>query len=241
MKGLGRDRMSIANLVYDRQQLKEFLEHVLPKLERDEVFIAFIGCRKKYFPEIRTSQEFLARRIIKHDDPEIVTQKLEQLGNTKGYYINGKPIPPDKMHMYLSLNPKSTLKGFKKFTSECMQRVYEIAVNPEQFELFRRIDTWLFSSVHRSQSRTVYWLLDIDHKNEDTFDKVHDKLSNHIVANIETKGGFHIVVKANKETGKIIFTQMKGKLEDLEVHKHCQVALPGTYQAGFRVYWWKNE
>ena len=223
------------NLIYDRRQLKDFLEHVLPKLERDEVFIAFLGCRKKYYPEIRTSQEFLARKIIKYDDPEIVVQKLEQLANTKGYYVDNKPIPWDKLHMYLSLNPKSTLKGFKTFASEGMQRIYEIAVNPERFELFRKLDTWLFSAVHRAQSRTVYWLLDIDNKNEDTFDKVHEMLSENIVANIETKGGFHIVVKANKETGRIIFTEMRGKLEDLEVHKHCQVVLPGTYQAGFKV------
>ena len=229
------------SLIYDRKQLKEFLEYVLPKLQRDEVFIAFLGCRKKYYPEIRTSQEFLARKIIKYDDPEIVTQKLEQLGNAKGYYIDNKPIPGDKMHLYFSLNPKSTLKGFKTFASECMQRIYEIAVNPEQFEIFRKLDTWLYSAIHRAQSRTVYWLLDVDNKNEDTFDKVQEMLNDYIVANIETKGGFHIVVKATKESGKLIFTQMKGKLEDLEVHKHCQVVLPGTYQAGFKVYWWKDE
>lgn len=228
----------MVDLIYDVEEIKDFLNKVMPPLEDDEVFILLLNTRKKYCPgELSKSEEVLGRDLIRDNDIDKTIRKIKRISCTDGVYVDkntSRPVPSSCMALYLLLDPRSTLKGYSEFVYDINKWTYESFKGELNLELYRRMDIKLFSAIHKNRSRPLYWVIDIDKKDEDILDKVTSLLDGNIRHIMETHGGYHVTVDKNKVTGKIIYEDIRG-LEYVEILKEPMNPIPGTRQGGFEV------
>jgi len=227
-------------VIWNRKQVEDFAKTVLAPLEKDEVYLMLLAARKKYWPELPRSEEVLKREIVRRNDPLYFYQKVVRLFPQPTAYIEyntGKPIPLEAMVIYVVVNPKSCVKAFTKFKKEVDDWMYELAVSEKpDFERFRRLDLKLFSAIHRSTSRHLYWLVDMDKHDIDLLKSVARRIGDeNIVWVSATRGGFHLIVRKTEETGKLLFTEI-AEIPDVEVKKEAMTPVPGTEQGGYSVW-----
>lgn len=226
-------------LIYDIDEINDFLNKVMIPLEDDEVFLLLLNTRKKYCPEeLSRSEEVLGREIIRESDADKIIRKIRKISCTDGVYVDRntlRPVPVNCMSLYILLDPRSTLKGYSEFISDINKWIYESFKGEPNLELYRRMDVKLFSAIHKNRSRSLYSIIDIDIKDEDILDRVTSLLEGSIRHIMETHGGYHITVDKNKETGKIIYEKISGHMEYVEVLKEAMNPIAGTIQGGFQV------
>lgn len=225
-------------LLVNEKELVEFCKAVLPPLENDEVLISVITARKKY-GEISRSEEILDKTILKQSEPGYVVRRLRKFGFVEGCYIDyktGKVLTGNCMVMYIDILPRSVVKAFRVFTNHIQDWIYQALFSEEfNYEIFRKLDTKLFSALARSVSRALYYIIDIDNKDKGLLDKVTKLLGDSVVWVSETRGGYHVIVHKNKETGRIIYKELS-KTPGIEIFgKQGQTPVPGTLQGGFLV------
>lgn len=229
------------SLIYNIEEVKDFINRVLVPLEDDEVFILLLNTRKKYCPtELSRSEEVLGREIIRDNNIDKVCRKIKKISCIDGVYVDRntlKDVPPTCMALYILLDPRSALKGYGEFIENINKWIYESfkgGSESKNLELYRRIDVKLFSAIHSNRSRSLYKVIDIDKKDETILDKVTDLLKGHIRWVSETHGGYHVIVDKEYDTGVIIYTQIS-KMEYVEILKEPMTPIPGTLQGGFGV------
>jgi hypothetical protein len=227
------------NLIYDVNEIKDFINKVLAPLEDDEVYILLLNTRKKYCKEeLSRSEEVLGRELVRDNDIPKIIRKIRKIACTDGVYVDRntlKPVHANCMVLYMLLDPRSTLKGYGEFISNVNKWIYESFKGESNLEFYRRIDTKLFSAIHKSRSRPLYRVIDIDKKDEGILDKVTSLLEGNIRHIMETHGGYHITVDKNNETGRIIYEKISGHMVDIEILDEPMNPLPGTLQGGFKV------
>lgn len=229
----------MSDLIYDLTETKNFIERVLMKLEDDEVYILLLNTRKKYCPvELSKSEEILGRELIRHNDLDKITRKVKKLTCIDEIYADRNTLEDFPIHcfaVYCLLDPRSTLKGYGEFIEDINKWIYEsFKGESKNLELYRRIDVKLFSAIHKNRSRGLYFIVDIDKKDEAILDKITGLLMGHIEWVSETHGGYHVIVDKNNETGTIIYKNITG-MEYVEILKEPMTPLPGTMQGGFKV------
>jgi hypothetical protein len=96
------------------------------------------------------------------------------------------------------------------------------------------MDIKLFSAIHKNRSRGVYFVIDIDRKDEGLLDRIIVPLTDRIKWISETHSGFHIIVEKNYEIGMIIYSKMVG-IDCVEILKDPMTPIPGTIHGGFQV------
>jgi hypothetical protein len=92
----------------------------------------------------------------------------------------------------------------------------------------------IFSAIHKSRGRCLYFIVDIDKKDEDILARITGLLNGKIGWISETHGGYHVIVNKNYETGMIIYQNIVG-MEYVEILKDAMTPLPGTFHGGFKV------
>lgn len=227
----------MTDLIYDFDEVKNFIERILMRLEDDEVYILLLGVRKKWCPGLSRSEEVMDRDMIKNNDPDKILRKIRKISCIDGIYVDRytlKEVPIDCFTIYCVLDPRSTLKGYSEFISDINKWIYDSFKGDTNLELYRKMDVKLFSAIHKNRSRSLYWVVDIDVKDEELLDKIIGLLTGHIIWLSETHGGFHVIVDRNNETGKIIYENIRG-MENVEILKDAITPVPGTLQGGFRV------
>ncbi len=227
------------SLIYDIEETREFVNRVLLNLESDEVYILLLNTRKKYCPvELSRSEEVLGRELIRDNDTDRVLRKIKKVTCASGIYVDMntlKDVSLDCMATYVLLDPRSTLKGYHMFMSDINKWIYESFVGESKnLELYRRIDIKLFSAIHKNRSRNLYFVIDIDKKDESILDSVIEKLKGNIRWISETHGGYHLIVDKNYDTGIAIYKNIVGT-EWVEILKEPMTPVPGTLQGGFGV------
>lgn len=229
----------MTDLVYDIEEVKDFAKRILMKLEDDEVYILLLNTRKKYCPvELSKSEEVIGRELIRHNDLDKITRKIKKITQIDGIYADSHTLEDVHMHcfaLYCLIDPRSTLKGYGEFISNINKWIYESFKGESNLELYRRIDVKLFSAIHRSRSRSLYRVIDIDKKDGNILDKVTSLLEGNIRHIMETHGGYHITVDKNNETGRIIYEKINGHIEYVEILDEPMNPIPGTLQGGFKV------
>ena len=227
----------MSDLVYDLVETKNFVERILMHLEDDEVYILLLNARKKWCPELSRSEEVMNRELVRHNDSDKILRKIKKIGCVMdGIYADkDKEISLDCFAIYCLLDPRSTLKGYGEFIEDINKWIYEsFKGESKNLELYRRIDVKLFSAIHKNRSRSLYFIVDIDKKDEAILDKITGLLKGHVEWMSETHGGFHVIVDKNNETGTIIYKNIVG-MEYVEVLKDAMTPVPGTLQGGFQV------
>ena len=222
-------------LIKDENEIRIFIENVLPPLEHDEVYIVVLTARKKYCPTISSSMEVVARDIIKTNDTDKIIRKLKKLSIVEGLYTdkNGEIIPNDAFVLYILLDPRSMLKAYKEFNKDINEWIYSHLVGEKNLQFYRDIDIKLFSAIHRSPSKKNYFIIDIDKKDETLLNIIVEKL-NSIKWVTETRGGYHILV--DRCDGEMVYKISQMKLSDVEIKKEIMTPIPGTLQGGFLVH-----
>lgn len=229
----------MADLIYDINELKDFVERMFTNLEDDEVYILLLYARKKYCPvELSKSEEVLGRELIRNNNVDMILRKIRKISCVGGIYTDSntlKDVPVHCMAVYCLIDPRSTLKGYGEFVEDINKMIYDsFKGESKNLELYRRIDVKLFSAIHKNRSRRLYIIVDIDKKDETILDKVIDLLKGYIAWVSETHGGFHVIVNKEYDVGEIIYTQI-ANMEYVEILKEPTTPLPGTLQGGFKV------
>ena len=231
------------SLVYDRKLLEEWYDAVVPELQDDEVLIAILCARRKYSDKISRSEEMLDKCILKGSKEANIRRLIKFLRVEEGDYVDfktGEPIPLEAMVAYLDLYPKSCLKAVSTWNKTVLQWMSNAIVNPD-FELrtFRKIDTKLFSSIAKSNSRKPARIVDIDDQN---LDKYYGLPKPDWIT--KTRGGYHLIyLTPTKEKEREVSKELYEKSKDLglvEIQWHqCQTVIVGTLQGGVEIKGWR--
>jgi len=245
------------SLIKNEEETKRFIEKVLQPLQNDEVYITVLTARKKYCPTISSSMEVVSRDIIRNNDTNKIMRKLKKMSIVEGLYTdkNEDIIPNEAFALYILPEPRSMLKAYIEFNKDINEWLYTDLVSEEKnLELYRKLDLKLFSAIHRSKSKSKYFIIDIDKKDEKLLKNIIDQikigdLNKDLGSSLqwkhpsiesiswisETHGGWHIILNRNNETGKIIHEIMKRKFEFVEFRKETMTPVVGMSQGGFVV------
>ena len=226
------------SLIYDEDEIRRFISEVIKPLEDDEVYILLLTARKKYSDSMTTSQEVVHRDVIRNNDLNKMLRKIRRIANVRGIYTDkntGMEVEPDAFVLYFLTDPRSMLKGYEAFTSDINKWIYDsLKGECKNLDYYRNLDVKLFSAIHRSRSRSSYFIVDIDIKDKDVLDEIVALLQGEIKWISETRGGYHLIVDKNKNSGTIMHTKIRG-MEYVEILKEPMTAIPGTLQGGFEV------
>ena len=229
----------MSGLIHDLDETREFVERILMKLQDDEVYILLLNARKKWCPALSRSEEIMYRDLIRNNDLDGTLRKIKKTSCVSGgIYVDmatQKEIDTSCMAIYCLLDPRSTLKGYGDFIEYINNWIYDsFKGESKNLELYRNMDIKLFSAIHKNRSRSLYFVIDIDKKDEAILDKVAESLAGHIAWVSETHGGYHVIVNKSYEAGMIIHPAMVG-MEYVEILKEPMSPLPGTLHGGFKV------
>ena len=172
--------------------LKEHCEFVTEY----DCYVLLAVSRKKDTPEITNSQEIVFREIIRHEDD--IVRKFNKISNQANNYRdeNGKKFP---FYLYVSLNARDSFKAFHKFQHRLMDWNLEIAQGSDQVhERIRRTDRHFISILASSECRSKnrYFMIDYDSKKlVPEFKLLMSAFNIDVLAQVETKNGFHFKVK----------------------------------------------
>jgi len=252
----------ISDLIKDEDETRKFLNKVLLPLENDEVYIIVLTARKKYCPTISSSLEVVSRDIIRNNDIDRIIRKIRRMSIVEGIYVDkdNNTIPIEAFSMYILPEPRSTIKAYMTFTQDINKWNYENLmkcniVEDANLGLYRKLDIKLFSAIHKSRSRSDYFIIDIDKKDEKLLEYIIQLLEIELVElekeNIlqssirrfnglikwisETRGGYHVILNRNETTGKFIHKLMNQKIPDVEFRKETMTPVVGMLQGGFVV------
>ena len=226
-------------MIADINILKEFYISVIPEINEEECILMLLAARKKYCKQLPRSEEMLHFEILRHNSFNKFLSKVKKLTYTDGIYLdkNGNEIESTCIAPYVILDPKHTIKAWFKLQKEINDLIYQL-IKGDKTALYqlRKIDVKWFSCLHRSQSRKLYWIIDIDSKDNNLINYVIDKLRNHIRWVSETRGGYHVIVDTNETSSKLIFKdKVFSKYSMVEIHKEPMTPIPGCLQGGFMV------
>ena len=226
------------SLIYDEDEIRTFLTDVIKPLEDDEVYILLLTARKKYSDNMSTSQEVVHRDVIRNNDQHKMLRKIRRMANVRGIYTDkntDQEIEPDAFVLYFLTDPRSMLKGYKEFVSDIGSWMYDsLKGEYKNLDYYRNLDIKLFSAIHRSRSRSSYFIVDIDKKDENMLINIVALLQDDIRWVSETRGGYHLIVDKNENSGTIIYKQIRG-MEYVDILREPMTAIPGTLQGGFEV------
>ena len=158
------------------------------------------------------------------------------------------------MVVYLNTNPHNVRKAYVEYMSEITNNVSQFILNQgSSIDFFKNLRSYYMTALHHARGTKVYCELDIDlHKG---VDKSTDVRVNRFIATlhsilnknnikfctIETRGGFHVLLKTNTIKQDYMKLVASIALEDFEVIKEISnntqgmLPCPGCLQAGFPV------
>lgn len=231
-------------LLTDPNTLHKFFDRVIPDLKENECLLLLLAARKKYCPTLARSEEMLRREVTREKNWDKFLRKVKKLVHVDSLYVdkNGNPIPIDAFGAYIVLDPKDAIKAWIMLQKEMCDLMYQyVCGDKNALVQLKKVDVRWFSCLHRSKSRKLYWLVDIDEKNKEVLDEVLSVLDESVVWVSETRGGYHVIVRANERVAKLmfkesVFDRISEEFEvTIEIHKEPMTPLPGCLQGGFVV------
>jgi hypothetical protein len=214
----------IHNLVYDENQIKQFAK--LIDLEHNTHHIHIIA-RPKYNKIVKFKTHYMSPRTICNLTPEKFVNYVKKYEMPVGYYTDsdGTICPPDSLVIYCTTNPRCNKKAAKKFIHETID-----ALVSSDDAMLNNINGRMNSCIMSSKEKTNLITMDIDDK-KDLAEVLDFLKQNNIcpVANIETRGGYHLLLSDNNV--EVVYKKYRNK----HTMGDISCAVPGTYQGGFPV------
>jgi hypothetical protein len=221
-------------IIQDLQKLQEFIDF-LPDLDesKNECFYVALFARKKYFTssvKIKSDKSQLKRFTA---SKKTLIQKIRQLECEFGsYQMDGISIPQEALALYITPNPRSKTIAAKKTLIELVHLITSDKTNycPRAVSM---------NSIHKSCSRTVFFDFDYDFKDiSETIKIIKEKdIINITACNfIQTRGGFHLLVKISDiepKYSKKWHTGLSSLGSDVEDDEKNLIPVVGCCQGNF--------
>ena len=166
----------------------------LCKFGKYDVYVLFAIARKKNNP-LTSSQEIVFREIIK--TKEDIARKYNKISVLAKNYISPDGVRYN-FYIYVSVNARDSIKGLFRFKSRLDSWLLESFNGGDISNKVKKIDAlWLSSLMNpESKSSRGLFIIDLDTKNETTYERIEDYLhKNSICVKLtqETKNGYHII------------------------------------------------
>lgn len=217
------------HFIYDEEEVKKFFrKHMKPFMTSSYFsFLILPTARRKYFPELSTSQvvlrscDFPCNAKNNEDRFLLILRRLQiQKGSYKDSK-NGKELPSEAFGIYLTVDPLNELKAYNKVQKQVSDRFEKLIcratqvlsehkkdvniehlnedLNNEREQTNLNLESLYKSCLHSSPEK-YFKKLDVDSKDEANITKLKSFFSeNNIVPYlvVETHGGFHIIFTVN--------------------------------------------
>lgn len=182
--------MEIYKIINDEEALVEFIQW-LPDLQENEKFYLSLFARKKYCPDlIKSNDKTQLKRFTA--TKENMLDKIKQLEIPLGRWkLREIEAPQESLVLYIMPNPRCMKKATKMMGKHCWD-----LDRSNNFNLHAEAT----SCIQKSKSRACFVDFDIDTKENidlTTLSMITKKRSYDV---IETRGGFHILVKPDIAT-----------------------------------------
>lgn len=179
--------------MHDEQALRDFIVW-LPELEDNQKFILSLFARKKYCGEGIKIPDRVSLRTFVSNKGDMV-DKIRQLEIPLGYWkFKGEELPPESLVLYIMPNPRCMKKATKLMGRTCWD-----IVEQKDYNLYSEA----LSCIQQSCTHKTYLDFDIDTKDISLQPLMHifpDNETHKYYNILETRGGYHILVKSKKAT-----------------------------------------
>lgn len=217
--------MSTYTIVTDESQLERFIDW-LPDLTEDEKFYCSLFARKKYYQElIKSNDKTQLKRFV--SDKERLMQKLYGLELKEGnYYLKERQqVPQEALVAYINPNPRN----MRAATFDSIGKLaHMLKTNNKGFNAHAEV----MSCIQRAKSRTFYVDFDFDFKNDEIIGQCVDIVGKDALTVIETRGGYHMMVKPSMAENTKTWYQSLMKLGADQAGDQM-VPIVGCIQGGF--------
>jgi len=174
-------------IIKDKTALREFIEW-LPDITNEECYMYALFCRPKYADSMRKSGggNLLFRGI---SDKKSLFRKFQQLECPIGaYQKKDEIVPQESLALYINPNPRDLYKASLNTLSSLVDNIKKNhrTASPHKEAL---------SCIQTSPAEKVFIDFDVDEKEEGTLEKITNILNGITPEIIETRGGYHILVR----------------------------------------------
>lgn len=216
-------------IIRDEKILEDFVEW-LPVLEKGELFYVSLLARNKYCKNRSDLPADKAQLKRFTSTKEHLIDKIRQLECAIGSYkVNGAPVPPESLAIYINPNPRDLKKATKNSLihfAELITGEYN-GYNPHQEVL---------SEIQRCCSRKVYFDLDFDEVDpEMILADAKQYINESCLQVLKTRGGFHLMIelaKIEKQYEKTWYAKLTA-LEGCDIKGDNLIPVPGCTQGEF--------
>lgn len=219
-------------IITDEEELRAFIDW-LPDLGPDETYYLCLFARNKYCKNVKQISSDKAQMKRFTSNKERMFEKIKQLEVPLGSYTQkGNVIPQEALALYITPNPRS----FEKAAKASLIHLAHLITKPYQ--------GWhphqeVMSEIQKACSRKVFFDLDYDHKDiVSTLTEINKGLNQEAYHVIETRGGFHVLVRLNMIQPKYVKTWYNHvtKIGGLDIRGDNMIPVPGTHQGGYTPY-----
>jgi len=212
-------------IISDKEKLLAFIDW-LPELEANEKYYCCLFARKKYCADqIKSNDKTQLKRFLA--DKTRLYQKIKQLEVPFGaYQLKDIAAPQESLALYINPNPRN----LKKATYDGIIKLTQLLKNDNKnFNPHAE----LLSIIQKTIGRKIYLDFDVDTKDFD-FEKLKDIINLSCMDIVETRGGYHLLVKLS-EIDKIYKKTFYQKISAMDVDQTGDQLLPvpGCVQGGF--------
>ena len=198
----------------------------MPELGEEEKYYCSLFSRKKYannWPHPRDKGQL--KRFV--STKERLFSKIKQLEVKLGdYQLYDLPVQPESLALYIMPNPRDLKKATYNTIIELteLMRDGKKDINPHSIAL---------NCIQKSVGRKHFVDFDVDYKPFDV-QKLDGLINRDCVDILETRGGFHLLVRVEQLEAKYKKTYYKGILElNVDQTGDQMIPVPGCYQGGF--------
>ena len=218
-------------VIVDDVEFQKFVEW-LPPLEKEECHYAALLARDKYIRDLGigtfNSDKHQCSRFV--TNTERLLLKLKQCETEVGNYsVKGIEIPQQALAAYMTINPRSQTKAAKWL----LKRLADVVADGEQnVNVYQESLT----AIHKSVGRKLF--VDVDFDNvalEQTVVEMSRYVNTDAVKILETRGGFHAIIRLDKIHDKYVKSWYKNItiMNGADVAGDTLIPIPGTYQGGW--------
>ena len=212
-------------IISDKEKLLAFIDW-LPKLEANEKYYCCLFARKKYCADlIKSNDKTQLKRFL--SDKAKLYQKIKQLEVPVGaYQLKDIAAPQESLALYINPNPRN----LKKATYDGIIKLTQLLKNDNKnFNPHAE----LLSCIQKTIGRKIYLDFDVDFKDFD-FDKLDGIINPSCMDIVETRGGYHLLVRL-AEIEKVYKKTFYKNISALGVDQTGDQLLPvpGCVQGGF--------
>lgn len=219
--------MNLYTIIQNETLLKEFIDW-LPNLGVNEKFYLSLFARKKYCNDlIKSNDKTQLKRFTA--TKENMVDKIKQLEIPLGRWkLREMKAPQESLVLYIMPNPRCMKKANHLLLKKCADLIYN---GNDGYN----VQSEAISCIQKSKSRSFVVDFDIDDKSVD-LNLLKEVFVTKPYKILETRGGYHILVKPQLATFDSKTKNWHGKIRELfpvDQSADQMIPVPGTYQGGF--------